>query len=95
MVEEVAGWGQSVAVGSVASPLRAVSGIGLATAMPEGSAYAAHWRGATWHGFTAAGLGAARPTALCGASFDAIGPLRPQGSIPGEVCHACRAAAGV
>jgi hypothetical protein len=45
---------------------------------------------AIWHGFTYSGHAVPRPTSLCGQVYDAVGPLRDQGSIPGEVCYYCR-----
>ena len=94
MAEAVVGWGRPVAASAVASPAPIPPEDDLGVVLPRGAAHISFQQIAVWHGFAAAGLGAPRPRALCGAVFDEVGPLCPQSSITGEVCHACRAAAG-
>jgi hypothetical protein len=47
-------------------------------------------RSQVWHGFSSDGHALARPTGLCGETYEAVGPLRPLGRVPGEVCYYCR-----
>ena len=47
-------------------------------------------RTAIWHGFTFSGHAVPRPTALCGEVYDAVGPLRTQEQVGGELCYYCR-----
>jgi hypothetical protein len=47
-------------------------------------------RSQVWHGFSPDGHALARPAALCGETYEAVGPLRPLLRVPGEVCYYCR-----